>query len=68
MACANKPIEGEATYWERIIIDADYDTFFQSSVLNDMNDRGTQLRGTNPMPKNHLYFMYVYTVCYPKHF
>ena len=63
MAHANKPIEGEATYWERIIIDPDYDTFFQSSESNDTNYGGTQLHGTDPMHKNYLHFVYGYTLC-----
>ena len=50
-------------YWERVIIDADYDTFFQSPGSDDTNDGGTQFHGTNPMPKNYLYFVYGYTVC-----
>ena len=63
MAHVNQPIERESTYWDRIIIQADYDTFFQSSESNDTNDGGNQIHGTNPMPKNYLYFVYGYMVC-----
>ena len=63
MACVNKQIEGEAMYWNKIIIDTDYDMFFQLSESDDSNDGGTQLHGTNPMPKNYLHFVYGYTVC-----
>ena len=49
--------------WEGIITDADYDTFFQLSKFDDINDRGTQLHGTEPMPKNNLHFVYRYTLC-----
>ena len=48
---------------KKVVIEADYDTFFQSSDSNDINDGGTQLHGTNPMPKNYLHFVYGYTVC-----
>ena len=64
MACVNKPIEGEATYREVIIENADYNTFFQSSVSNDTDDKETEIHGTNPMPRNDLKFVYGYTVCY----
>ena len=58
-----EPGEGEATHWGEIINEKDHDTFFQSSRSDVLNDGGTQLHGTDPMPKNHLYFVYGYTVC-----
>ena len=64
MAHVNKPIEGEAMYWKKLIINADYDIFFQSSESDDRNDGETQLHGTDPMPKHYLYFVYGYAVCY----
>ena len=63
MARVNKPIKGDATYWEQIVENADYNTFFQSSESNDTDDRETDIHGTDPMPKNYLHFVYVYTVC-----
>ena len=30
---------------------------------SSVNDGGTQLYGTNPMPKNYLHFVYVHMVC-----
>ena len=63
MACVDKPIEGDATYWQQIIGTANYDTFFQPSNIDETNDGGTQIHGTKPTPKNHLHFVYVCTVC-----
>ena len=63
MARVNKIIEGEAMYWKKLIIDTCYDTFFQSSESDDTNDGGTQLHGTDPIPRNYLHFVYGYTVC-----
>ena len=63
MARANKTIEGEAMHWKKLIIDTDYDKFFQSSESNDTNDGGTQLHRTDPMPKNYLHLVYGYTLC-----
>ena len=63
MARVNKPMEGEATYWENMIEDADYNTLFQSSVSNDTDGEETEIYGTNPMPKNYLNIVYGYTVC-----
>ena len=57
MTRVNKPIEGDATYWEQIIENVDYDTFFQSSNFDETNDGGTQIHGTEPMPKNYLHFV-----------
>ena len=63
MAHVNKPIERDATYWEQITENVDYNTFFQSSKSNDTNDGGTQIHGTKPMSKNDLHFVYGYRVC-----
>ena len=63
MVHVNKPIEGDATYWQQIIGTANYDTFFQPSNIDETNDGGTQIHGTKPTPKNHLHFVYVCTVC-----
>ena len=63
MVRVNKPMEGEAKFWEHIIENSDHNTFFQSSVSNDTDDKETEIHGTNPMPKNHLKFVYGYTVC-----
>ena len=41
--------------------DADYDTFFQLSESDDPNDGGTQLHGTDPMPRNYLHFFFMGT-------
>ena len=64
MARVNKTIEGEATYWKKLITDTDYDTLLQSSESDDTNDGETQLHGTDPMPKKYPHFVYGYTVCY----
>ena len=64
MVHVNEPREGDAMYWENIIRTADYDTFFQSPNFDDTNDRGTQLHGTKPTPKNYLHFVYGYMVCF----
>ena len=62
MTRVNKTIEGEAMYRKKLISDTDYDTFIQSSESDDRNDGETQLHGTDPIPKNYLHFVYVYTV------
>ena len=63
MARAKQPKARDAQYWETIINNGDFDTFFQDAKYDDENDRETDLRGTNPMPKNYLHFVYTYTVC-----
>ena len=59
----NTPTKGEATYWEDIINNDDYDTFFESMVLEKGDTAHHALRGSEPMPKNYLHLVYGYTVC-----
>lgn len=61
MAHKTTPIEGEAAFWERIIFDHNLDALFES--INDTSEVSDDLHGTNPMPKNYLHFVYLYTVC-----
>ena len=53
---------GDAKYWEDMINNNDHDTFFRSIEI-DHEDKVKVLRGTKPMPKNYLHFVYGYTVC-----
>ena len=53
---------GRCNVLGKIIVNADYNTFFQSSESHDIDDRETEIHGTDPMPKNCLHFVYGYTV------